>query len=219
MLKFYRSTIGKKLLMAASGIVLTGFVLVHMSGNLLVFKGPDAINSYAATLKSNALILWGVRGVLLVALIVHVVSAAQLTRVANEGRPVAYARYEPEASTLASRTMRWGGVAILLFVILHLLHFTTGTIHPDFVHGDVSYNVRSAFAKPLIAGLYTAAMIALGLHLYHGVWSVFQTLGIRNPTVGAVKRKVAGGLALVIYIGFSLVPLAGLLGILDRGGR
>ena len=205
--------------MAASGIILTGFVLVHMSGNLLVFKGPAAINSYAATLKHNALILWGVRGTLLVALIVHVVAAAQLTRVANEGRPVAYARYEPEASTLASRTMRWGGVAILLFVILHLLHFTTGTIHPEFIAGDVSHNVRSAFAKPLIAGLYTAAMVALGLHLYHGVWSVFQTLGIRNPTVGAFKRKVAGGLALVIYIGFSLVPLAGLLGLLNRAGR
>jgi succinate dehydrogenase / fumarate reductase, cytochrome b subunit len=213
-LKFYRSTIGKKLLMAVSGIILTGFVLVHMSGNLLVFKGPAAINSYAATLKHNALILWGVRGTLLVALIVHVVAAAQLTRVANEGRPVSYARYEPEASTLASRTMRWGGVAILLFVILHLLHFTTGTIHPDFIAGDVSHNVRSAFSRPLIAGLYTAAMIALGLHLYHGVWSVFQTLGIRNPTVGAVKRKVAGALALIIYVGFSLVPLAGLLGYL-----
>lgn len=217
MLKFYRSTIGKKLLMAASGIILTGFVLVHMSGNLLVFKGAEAFNGYAATLKHNALILWGVRGILLVALIVHVVSAAQLTRVANDGRPVAYMRYEPEASTLASRTMRWGGVFILLFVILHLLHFTTGTIHPEFIDGDVNHNVRTAFARPLIAGLYTAAMVALGLHLYHGVWSVFQTLGIRNPTVGAVKRKLAGAVALVIYVGFSLVPLAGMLGFLGRG--
>ena len=216
MLRFYRSTIGKKLLMAASGIILTGFVLVHMSGNLLVFRGPEAINSYAATLKHNALILWGVRGILLAALIVHVVTAAQLTRVANEGRPVGYARYEVQASTLASRTMRWGGVFILLFVILHLLHFTTGTIHPEFVPDDVDHNVRTAFARPLIAGLYTAAMIALGMHLYHGVWSVFQTLGVRNPTVGAMKRKIAGGLALLIYVGFSLVPLAGMLGFLGR---
>lgn len=219
MRQFYRSTIGKKLIMAATGIIMTGFVIVHMSGNLLVFRSPAAINGYAAALKHNALILWGVRGTLLAALVLHVLAAAQLTRVANDGRPVAYARYEPEASTLASRTMRWGGVALLLFVILHLLHFTTGTIHPDFVAADVHHNVVSAFASPLIAGLYLAAMLALGMHLYHGVWSVFQTLGVRNPTVGALKRKIAGALAIVVYLGFSLVPLAGMLGLFGGVGR
>jgi succinate dehydrogenase / fumarate reductase cytochrome b subunit len=215
--RFYRSTIGKKLVMAVTGLILTGFVIVHMSGNLLIFRGPAAINGYAAALKANPLILWGVRGTLLIALVLHVIAAWQLTRVALDGRPVAYARYEPEASTVASRTMRWGGVALLLFVILHLLHFTTGTIHSDFAGPDVYRNVVVAFRTPLIAGLYLAAMLALGMHLYHGVWSVFQTLGIRNPTVGAVKRRIAGGLALVVYLGFSLVPLAGLLGLLGRG--
>lgn len=217
MRQFYRSTIGKKLVMAVTGVILTGFVLGHMAGNLLVFRSPAAINGYAAALKHNPLILWGVRGTLLVAFVLHVIAAAQLTRVAHDGRPVAYARYEPEASTLASRTMRWGGVALLLFVILHLLHFTTGTIHPDFVAPDVYRNVAVAFGRPVIAGLYLVAMLALGMHLYHGVWSVFQTVGIRNPTVGAVKRKVAGAIAIVVYLGFSLVPLAGLLGFFRRG--
>ena len=213
MRNFYRSTIGKKLVMAVSGLVLVGFLIVHLVGNLLVFVGPAAYNGYAAALKANPVLVWGVRGVLLVAFVVHIVAAFQLMRVASAGRPVGYAKYEPEASTLASRTMKWGGIAILIFVILHILHFTTGTIHPDFVAPDIHHNVVTAFVSPVTAVLYLAAMLALGMHLYHGVWSVFQTLGVNNPTVGGVRRRIAGALAIVLYGGFSLIPLAIMLGL------
>ena len=199
--------------MALSGLVMVGFLIVHLAGNLLVFKGGESYNAYAAALKSNPLLVWGVRGVLLVALIVHVIAAFQLMAIANAGRPVAYARYDAEASTLASRTMKWGGVALLIFIILHLLHFTTGTLHPSFSRHDVQQNVLTSFASPIVAGLYLLAMLALGMHLYHGVWSVFQTMGINNPTVAGVRRKIAGGLAIVLYGGFSLIPLAIMLGL------
>jgi succinate dehydrogenase / fumarate reductase cytochrome b subunit len=137
-------------------------------------------------------------------------------QVASSGRPVAYARYNAQASTLASRTMKWGGIALLIFVILHILHFTTGTIHPSFSKHDVQQNVVTSFSNPLTAGLYLAAMLALGMHLYHGVWSVFQTLGINNPTVGGLRRKLAGGLAILLYGGFSLIPLAIMLGLVRQ---
>lgn len=199
--------------MAVSGLVLVGFLIVHLAGNLLVFKGGGAYNAYAAALKANPLLVWGVRGVLLVAFVVHIIAALQLMKIASVGRPVAYARYEAEASTLASRTMKWGGIALLIFVIFHILHFTTGTIHPSFDPHDVQQNVVTSFANPITAGLYLLAMLALGMHLYHGVWSVFQTMGINNPTVTGVRRKIAGGLAIVLYGGFSLIPLAIMLGL------
>ena len=202
--------------MAVSGLVWVGFLMVHLAGNLLVFKGGGSYNAYAAALKANPLLVWGVRGVLLVALVVHVIAAFQLMAVANTGRPVAYARYDAEGSTLASRTMKWGGIALLIFIVLHILHFTTGTLHPSFNVHDVQQNVVTSFSKPLIVILYLAAMFALGMHLYHGAWSVFQTLGVNNPTVGGVKRKLAGGLAILLYGGFSLIPIGILLG-LARG--
>ena len=202
--------------MAVSGIVMVGFLIVHLAGNLLVFKGGESYNAYAAALKANPLLVWGVRGVLLVAFIVHIIAAFQLMAIATAGRPVAYAKYDAEASTLASRTMKWGGIALLIFVVLHILHFTTGTIHPSFNKHDVQQNVVTSFSSPVTVALYLAAMIALGMHLYHGVWSVFQTLGINNPTVGGLKRKLAGGLALVLYGGFSLIPIGILLGLATR---
>ena len=198
--------------MAVSGLVMVGFLIVHLAGNLLVFAGPASYNSYAAKLKAVPLLVWGVRGMLLAALIVHVVAAFQLMGIASAGRPVAYARHETEASTLASRTMKWGGIALLIFIVLHLLHFTTGTIHPDFRAPDVHHNVITSFAKPVISGLYLLAMFALGMHLYHGTWSVFQTMGVNNPTVGGVRKKVAGALAILLYVGFSLIPLGIMLG-------
>ena len=199
--------------MAVSGLVLVGFLIVHLAGNLLVFVGGNTYNNYAAALKANPALVWGVRGVLLVAFIVHVVAAFQLMSVAAAGRPVAYARYEAEASSIAARTMKWGGIALLIFVILHILHFTTGTIHPSFDAHDVTHNVVSSFSEPITAVLYLVAMFALGMHLYHGTYSVFQTMGINNPTVSGVRRKLSAGLALLLYGGFSLIPLAIMLGL------
>ena len=211
---FYRSTIGKKLIMALTGVVWVGYVVAHMTGNLLVFAGAESINGYAHKLREMPALLWAARAVLAVSLLLHVVAAAQLTRLKRAARPVGYERYQPEVSTWGGRTIRFGGVAILIFVILHLLHLTTGDIHPTFVPGDVYGNVVSAFSVWWISALYVIAMVALALHLYHGVASAVQTAGITHTTISP-RRKAAGWiLAAIVAGGFSIVPIAILLGLI-----
>ena len=210
---FYRSTIGKKVVMAATGIILVGFVIGHLLGNLLVFRGPEAMNEYAALLKSNAALLWGVRSVLLIAVILHIVAAVQLTRLDRAARPVGYARQKHQAATMGSRSMRWGGLSLALFIVYHLLHFTTGTLHPTFSHTNVYGNLIAAFSEWWIALIYVAAMVFLGLHLYHGVWSVGRTLGIAPSAEEPRKRRLATAVALVVWLGFTSIPLAILAGV------
>ena len=212
MLAFWRSTIGKKVVMAASGIILVGFVIGHLLGNLLVFRGPDAMNEYAALLKANAALLWGVRSVLLFAVVLHIVAAVQLTRLDRAARPVRYARQHHQAATIASRSMRWGGLSLALFIVYHLLHFTTGTLHPTFSHTNVYGNMIAAFSEWWIALIYVAAMVFLGLHLYHGVWSVGRTLGVAPRADESRKRRLATAVALVVWLGFTSIPLAILAG-------
>ena len=208
----WRSTIGKKIAMALSGLVLVGFLITHVLGNLLVFAGPAAINDYAAMLKSKAPLVWGARGVLLLATIVHVVAALQLTRRSDAARDVAYARWEPQISTIAGRTMRSGGLLLLLFILLHLAHFTFGWLHPNgFDARNVYGNMVSSFRVWWIAALYVVAMVLLGFHLYHGTWSVFQTLGVNHPAYNAGRRRIATVLAVAIYGGFTVIPLGLLL--------
>lgn len=212
---FYRSTIGKKVVMATTGIVLVGFVIGHVAGNLLVFRGAAAMNEYAALLKANPLILWGVRGILLVAAVLHVVSALQLRQLDRRARPVGYDRARPQVSTVASRTMRIGGVVLLVFIVLHLLHFTTGHLHPRFSHTDVYGNVVVAFSIWWVAGLYILAMMALALHLYHGIWSVGRTLGVARPSGTPLRRRLTIGIALLVWLGFTGIPVAVLTGVLQ----
>ena len=208
MLAFWRSTIGKKVVMAVTGIILTGFVIGHLLGNLLVFRGPEAMNEYAALLKSSAVLLWGVRSVLLVAVVLHIVAAVQLTRLDQAARPVGYAQQRHQAATLGSRSMRWGGVSLALFIVYHLLHFTTGTVHPTFSHTNVYGNLIAAFSVWWIVLIYAAAMVFLGLHLHHGVWSVGRTLGIAPSADQPRKRRLATVVALVVWLGFTSIPLA-----------
>ena len=222
-LSLYRSTVGKKIAMAASGIVLVGYVVGHMAGNLKAFFGAEKIDGYGEFLREfghEALghggFLWIVRGILIVALVVHVTAAVQLTRTSLLARPEGYKKHMPlDASNPASRTMRWGGVFLLVFVVYHLLHFTVGSLHPDFVPGGVYHNLRVAFQSGLTVAVYLAAMTALGFHLYHGIWSTFQTLGINHPRYNRYRRPLAVGLALVTALGFSLVPIAFITGILS----
>ncbi len=213
---FYRSTVGKKILMAVTGIILVVFVIEHMVGNLLTFKGPDAINAYAAFLKSSKEVLWTFRIGLLVTLIIHVDSMVQLTRLNRSSRPPAgrYAKTTHQAATPAARSMRWGGVFLLLFLVYHLLHLTTGTVHPDFSHTDVHHNLMVAFRIPWKVAMYGAAMVALAMHLYHGVWSLFQTLGVSHPHLEKPRLWLATALAVVIPLGFVSIPLAILLGVI-----
>lgn len=220
---FWASTVGKKAVMAVTGFVLFGFVVMHMVGNLKVYYGPEKFNAYAEFLRTmgapilaHAQALWAFRIVLLVAVVLHIVSAYQLTRISWAARPVAYKRKEPIQAGYASRTMRWGGVIIALFVIYHILNFTTGDIGyapGQFNQHDVYRNVVLGFSIWWISLSYIAAMVALGLHMYHGVWSMFQTLGLNNPRLNALWRTVAIVFTLAVVIGNVSIPLAVLTGL------
>jgi len=213
---FLPSTIGRKVVMAVTGLVLVGFVTGHVAGNLLVFEGPEALNSYAAFLKKSTPILWSVRVVLLACVALHVWAAVTLTRLNQASRPVAYARLVPQASTRSARLMRVGGFLLLGFIVFHLLHFTTGTITPGFTfsHTNVYGNVTAAFRVPWVALFYIVAMIALLGHLAHGVWSFFQTMGWNHPRLDPLRRALATVLALVVSLGFIAIPAAILGGML-----
>jgi succinate dehydrogenase / fumarate reductase cytochrome b subunit len=211
--RFYRSTIGRKVVMAASGIVLVVYLLAHTAGNLLVFRGPQAINDYAHFLQSSAALLWTVRIILLLSLGFHVHSAWTLSRDARAARPTEYRRLEKQTSGWPARSMGWGGALLLLFVIYHILHFTTGTVHPRFVPGEVYDNLITGFRVPAVAGFYLLAMVALGLHLRHGAWSVFQTLGVSHPHLSPLRRRLAVLLAFLVPVGLAVIPLAIVLGL------
>ncbi|MFM8781418.1 MAG: succinate dehydrogenase cytochrome b subunit, partial [Gemmatimonadota bacterium] len=165
---FWASTVGKKTVMAVTGIMLVGFVVAHMLGNLQMFIGAEAMNKYAALLKSTGELLWVARAGLLVAAVLHITAAYQLTMINRAARPEGYAKQEPQASTIASRSMRLGGVILAAFIVFHLGHFTTGTFHPAFSETGVYGNVILGLRSPLVAGFYVLAMAALGLHLFHG---------------------------------------------------
>lgn len=212
--EFYRSTIGKKIVMAVTGVVLVGYVVVHVLGNLLVFRGPEAINAYAELLKSSALVLWSVRAILLASFVLHVHAAWSLTRVSQAARPEGYDRLLRQSSTWSARSMRWGGVILLVFVVFHLLHFTTGTVHPAFSPLDVYNNVLIGFGIAWVVGFYVVAMIALGLHLHHGIWSAFQTLGLNHPRLNRPRRVLATVVAVLVAAGFISIPLAVAFGLL-----
>jgi succinate dehydrogenase / fumarate reductase cytochrome b subunit len=207
---FWHSTIGKKVVMAITGIIGIGFVLTHIVGNLLIFRGPDAINSYSHFLHGPAAeLLWVMRVVLVMSVILHMTAAYQLTQRSHAARPHDYARREPQVSTYASRLMRWGGVLLLVFIIFHILHFTTGTIRPgSFVVGDVYTNVVSSFHIWWVTLFYIVAMIFLGLHIFHGGWSSMRTIGATSRSPNPLHRRIATVIAVFIWLGFTVVPLA-----------
>jgi len=198
--------------MAATGLILVAFVVMHMLGNTLIFQGPERLNAYSRFLHSTGELLWLVRIVLLTAVVLHVDAALQLTRRAHAARPVPYAERQPQVSTAAARTIRWGGLLLLVFIVFHLLHFTTGTLLPTFQPGDVYANVVTGFHVWPVAVFYLVAMAALGFHLYHGAWSSVRTLGLARPKPDPLHRSVAAVVAVVVAVGFALVPLAVLLG-------
>jgi succinate dehydrogenase / fumarate reductase cytochrome b subunit len=207
--RFWASANGKKAVMAATGAIMFGFVLVHMAGNLQIFEGPDQFNKYALLLRTLPEALWLARVVLLAAVTAHTVAAIQLALHNRRARPVAYAKKEAIASTYASRTMYWSGPIVLAFVIYHLLQFTFGaTGVPDFIEGDVYHNVVSGFQNPLIATWYVFAMLLLCLHLHHGISSMFQTLGISHPRYTPWFKRAAALLAVLICLGFISVPVS-----------
>lgn len=222
----YRSTVGKKVVMGISGLLLFGFIVGHMLGNLKAFQpwsgeGAHPLDSYGVFLREFGYpiipeygLLWGVRLGLLLAVGVHMLAAFQLWIRSRAARPQEYEKESSQVFSYASRTMRWGGVIIAAFVVYHLLHMTTGTVHPDFEYGSVYQNLVIAFQNPLVAGFYILAVGSLALHLYHGLWSVFTTLGVQNPKIRRLRRPLAGGVALVLFLGYVSVPLAVLAGLI-----
>lgn len=213
---FTATTIGQKATMAVTGIVLTGFVVIHMLGNLQVYIGPTKLNAYGELLKSSALVLWGARIVLLLAIGSHAILGMRLARLSGAARPTPYKMKTAIKSTLASRTMVYSGLLIFFFVVYHLLHFTVGTVHPSFDHKDVYHNVIAGFRVVPASIAYIIAMLGLGFHLNHGVWSLFTSLGVSHPRYSNALRRVASLLATLLVLGNVSIPLAVLTGLIGN---
>lgn len=216
---FYASTVGKKITMAASGIILIAYVIVHMLGNLKVYQGAAHFNAYAEGLRTigepffgRGQLLWILRIILLAAVGVHLLAAYQLTRISRGARRHRYREFDSLAFSYASRTMVWGGIIILAFVIYHLLDLTFGTVNPDFIPHNVYHNFVASFSRWPVSLAYIAAMIPLGLHLYHGTWSVFQTLGAAHPRYERLRRPLALAIALGVVLGNISFPISVLAG-------
>jgi succinate dehydrogenase / fumarate reductase cytochrome b subunit len=213
----FDSSIGKKVVMAVTGLILFGFVIGHMIGNLQVFLGAKALNDYSLFLRDflHGAGLWIARAVLLVSVVLHIWAAYSLTVMNRAARLVGYREWKARESTYASRTMRWSGVLLLAFIIYHLLHFTTGTLHPDFVPGDVYHNVIVGLRQAPAAIFYIISMVALGFHLYHGSWSMLQTLGLNHPRWNKLRFAVSVALAAAVVVGNLSFPATILAGILS----
>lgn len=229
-LSLLRYTVGKKMVMAVTGILLFLFVVGHLLGNLKIYLGPEEFNHYAAGLRTLGSPLlaygqavWITRLGLLVVLGLHLVTMLQLRAISAAARPVDYHRKESGSFSYASHTMFWGGLALAAFIVYHLLHLTVGTVHPDFqvlpgadghVHPDAYHNAVSGFQVWWVCAIYAVGQVALGLHLYHGLWSACQTLGVNHPRYNHLRRGVAAAIAWAICLGYLSIPLSVQLGLL-----
>jgi len=210
--------------MAITGVILFGWIFAHMVGNLKMYLGPEHYNEYAKWLRvmgspaipsfgGSSALLWASRIILLIAVGLHIQAATQLTLMNRAARPAGYRERDYVVASYASRTMRWGGVIILLFVIYHLLHLTFGTAHPNFVENDPYHNVVVGFQVWWASAIYIIANLALGLHLYHGLWSMFNSLGLNHPKFNAWRRTFAIAFALVITVANVSFPIAVMIGV------
>lgn len=221
----WRSTVGKKAVMAVTGLIMLAYLVGHLLGNLKVFFGPDDMNGYAHWLRTigepvlhHGWFIWLARVVLLAAVVLHGVSAYQLSRRGGAARPVAYAhprRPRNHRGDYATRTMRWGGVILALFLVWHLLDLTTGTVNPRGEEGHPYENIVATFGTWYGNTVYIVAMLALGLHVRHGFWSAAQTLGVNSARLDRGLKLTANGLALVLTAGFVSIPLAVMTGVVS----
>lgn len=214
-LTLFSTSIGKKAVMAVTGFILVGFIVLHVHGNLKIFYGAEKMDAYSAFLREvgepvfgYGEILWIVRAVLLLSVLLHIWAAVSLTRMSMAARPVSYKQEPHLESSYASRTMRWGGVILALFVVYHILHMTTGDAHPAFVHGEVFNNFVIGFSSWPVVAVYTLAVGALSFHLHHGIWSALQTLGANHPKYNRLRKTVSAALAVLVFLGFMAGPVA-----------
>jgi succinate dehydrogenase / fumarate reductase cytochrome b subunit len=212
---FLRSTVGRKVVMGASGLLLVGYIVTHVLANLLVYLGPRWINGYGAFLHSTGPLLWAVRVGLLAAFVVHIATAAQLARASRAARPTPYRKVSPQAASAASRSVGWGGVALFLFLVYHVPQMTVGLWHPAFVPLDDHGNVVRLFDQQQWAiPVYLLALVALGMHLYHGAWSALRSLGASTGDGQPRRGPLALSFALFVAVGFATIPLAVAAGVL-----
>jgi succinate dehydrogenase / fumarate reductase, cytochrome b subunit len=211
---FLNSTIGKKVVVAVTGLVMFGFVVGHLAGNLQIFGGREMLNDYARYLHEATPLLWGTRIVLLISVVLHFLFTVQLAAQNRASRPVKYEMHKPIQASPPSRFMIWSGVFLLLYIVYHLMHFTTGTLHPEFDPTDIYANVVIGFSSAPVTIVYILAMVSLGFHLNHGVYSMFQTLGLNHPRYNGWRRCLAMAAGWLIPIGYITIPVAVLLGIL-----
>jgi len=227
LLDIYSTAVGKKYVMAITGIIGIGFVVMHMLGNLKVYLGVvdgrydiDVYGEYLREILVPILprtwFLWGLRIILITALILHVHAAYGLTVINRKARPVKYqSARDYEIANFASRTMRWTGIIVLLFLFWHLADFTWGWFNPGFERGQVYRNMDASLSRVPVAILYIVANIALGIHLFHGVWSLFQSMGWNNPRFNKWRRHLATGIATAIVVGNVSFPIMTLAGVID----
>jgi succinate dehydrogenase / fumarate reductase cytochrome b subunit len=212
---FYRSAVGKKWVMAVSGIVLLSYVFFHMLGNFKAYLGPADMNHYGEWLREIAVpalprtvFLWLLRSGLIAAFVIHMHAAWALTRMNHRARPTKYAGGRDYiAANFASRTMRWTGIIVILFVFFHLADLTWGSANPEFVRGDVYHNMAYSFSRVPVAAAYIVANLALAVHIYHGAWSLFASLGVSNPRIVRFRRAFATGFAGIILVGNLSFPI------------
>jgi len=211
---FWQSTNGKKVVMAVTGFIMFGFVIGHMLGNLQMFEAPEHINAYGRFLHNLGELLWIERIGLLLAIALHIIATIQLALRSKAARPIGYSRRQAINSSYASRTMYWSGPIVLVFIIFHLLQFTAGYVHPHatFAAGDVYQNVVSGFQVWWVSAWYIFAMILLGLHLSHGLWSMFQSVGIAHPRISVYLKFAARSVAALIILGYISIPISVLAG-------
>jgi succinate dehydrogenase / fumarate reductase cytochrome b subunit len=226
-LELYRSAVGKKWVMALTGIAVMGFVFAHMVGNLHLYEGPRQVNMYGESLRElgghlapRTFVLWLLRVGLAGALLLHVHAALTLTILNRKARPDRYeAPRDWIAANFASRTMRWTGIIVGLYLLFHLADLTGGRTGNDFVRGDVYHNVVTSFSRPAVAALYVVANLALGVHLFHGAWSLFQSLGINNPRYNAARRLFAVGFAAAVVLPNCAFPIMVQAGVISEDER
>src|SRR5215831_15574183 len=215
--RFYEAPIGKKAVMAVTGLVLFGYVIAHLLGNLQIYSSdPEQINRYAAFLHNpaNAIPLWAARLILLACVAAHITAAFQLWGQNRAARPVAYAKKADVPTAYAARTMRWSGIIVAAFVIFHVLHLTAGAVLPlediggDVTRPDVHANVIHGFQNIGVSAFYIVAMILLCMHLYHGIWSMFQSMGFFHPRYTPAIKRGSALIAILIAAGNISIPLA-----------
>jgi len=213
-IRFYQASIGKKAVMAVTGVVLFGYLVGHLAGNMQVYLGQQQMDNYAAFLHSMPALLWGVRLLLAVCVVMHIVASIQLTRLKQEARPVGYIKKKEVGSSYASRTMMWSGPIIAAFVIYHILDLTTGAANTlQFRELHAYENLVYSFRRIPVSVFYIVAMLLLGAHLYHGLWSMFQSMGFSHPRYTPLIKRAAAWVAILLVAGFISIPIAVLAGL------